>query len=553
MCAVHPVRGWLHLNVVGLRARGAFVASLLAMPVSAHAALKQWNNPGGGSVTTPGNWNPNGVPGSGDDLDFSLVGSYPVTFASPVTSSNSVILHRGHVTATLNNTHTSTALFRIGDTLEFCTLTITTGTMQSSITAILGNGPDGVGTMNVNDADALFQTNSATSDINVGHAGGGVLNLTNGGRVVSSDDILLGNLVSTAGTVTVNGFNAGAAQASRMRTTAANGDILVGFSGTGTLHVLAGGNVTSSDDLFVASNASSNGTINVGGFGLTNSTLAVADALDVARNETAAFAGIGTLNVNADGLVTVGGAMRVDDPDGGTGKVNINGGTLNVTSSITSLGEIKLAGGSIAASQLMLSGGTLGGVGTVNAPVDASAATVTVKPGNSAGTLNLSSTYTQNGPAATGGTLEMEIGGSKTSQFDRLVIGGAATLGGTLRVLLINGYVPNNGDNFTILTASSVNGTFDAIELPPPSNNWQVTYTPTSVVVDVVGTFCQADISPPGAGGGDGVVNIDDLLLVVNNWGDTGPPGTVDGDANTNGVVNIDDLLMIVHAWGGCP
>jgi hypothetical protein len=68
---------------------------------------------------------------------------------------------------------------------------------------------------------------------------------------------------------------------------------------------------------------------------------------------------------------------------------------------------------------------------------------------------------------------------------------------------------------------------------------------------------CAADVAPPG---GNGVVNIDDLLAVVNTWGQTqNPPGTGPrpaGDCapppNGNCLVNIDDLLAVVNGWGTC-
>jgi hypothetical protein len=70
---------------------------------------------------------------------------------------------------------------------------------------------------------------------------------------------------------------------------------------------------------------------------------------------------------------------------------------------------------------------------------------------------------------------------------------------------------------------------------------------------------CPADIAPPGGGpgggGGDGVVNIDDLLEVINNWGQTEPPGSNPADAappGGDGIVNIDDLLLLINNWGPC-
>jgi cysteine-rich repeat protein len=70
--------------------------------------------------------------------------------------------------------------------------------------------------------------------------------------------------------------------------------------------------------------------------------------------------------------------------------------------------------------------------------------------------------------------------------------------------------------------------------------------------------FCRSDVFPVG---GNGQVNIDDLLAVINTWGQTqNPPGTgprPQGDTtplpNGNCLVNIDDLLTVINAWGTCP
>jgi hypothetical protein len=74
------------------------------------------------------------------------------------------------------------------------------------------------------------------------------------------------------------------------------------------------------------------------------------------------------------------------------------------------------------------------------------------------------------------------------------------------------------------------------------------------VQFDVVATAlpCDPDVFPSG-GGGNGVVDIDDLLTVINAWGWTGSPGSNAADVNSDGIVNIDDLLMIINAWGPCP
>jgi hypothetical protein len=42
-------------------------------------------------------------------------------------------------------------------------------------------------------------------------------------------------------------------------------------------------------------------------------------------------------------------------------------------------------------------------------------------------------------------------------------------------------------------------------------------------------------------------------LLIINAWGWTGTAGTNAADITGNGVVDIDDLLEIVNGWGPCP
>lgn len=43
------------------------------------------------------------------------------------------------------------------------------------------------------------------------------------------------------------------------------------------------------------------------------------------------------------------------------------------------------------------------------------------------------------------------------------------------------------------------------------------------------------------------VVDVDDLLVVINNWGQGG--GNI-ADVTRDGIVNVDDLLAIINAWG---
>ncbi len=48
----------------------------------------------------------------------------------------------------------------------------------------------------------------------------------------------------------------------------------------------------------------------------------------------------------------------------------------------------------------------------------------------------------------------------------------------------------------------------------------------------------------------DGVVNVFDLLILLENWGTCPPAGECVGDLNDDGVVNVFDLLILLENWG---
>ncbi|MHC5002024.1 MAG: M43 family zinc metalloprotease, partial [Planctomycetota bacterium] len=48
---------------------------------------------------------------------------------------------------------------------------------------------------------------------------------------------------------------------------------------------------------------------------------------------------------------------------------------------------------------------------------------------------------------------------------------------------------------------------------------------------------------------GDGLVNVDDLLDLLLDWGASGGPADLDGD----GIVGVDDAILLLVNWGPCP
>ena len=98
------------------------------------------------------------------------------------------------------------------------------------------------------------------------------------------------------------------------------------------------------------------------------------------------------------------------------------------------------------------SGATLagnGGVGGLNIGLEG-----THGPGASAGLTEVAGDYEMLG------TLEIELGGLDEAEFDRVVVGGAATLSGVLEVALIDGFELGFDQRFEFLSAGSVSGVF---------------------------------------------------------------------------------------------
>jgi hypothetical protein len=117
--------------------------------------------------------------------------------------------------------------------------------------------------------------------------------------------------------------------------------------------------------------------------------------------------------------------------------------------------------------------GVLKGTGTIMPSVVAHAGGK-LSPGFSPGqfTFNDSENFSNS-------VMEMEINGTGAAgvDFDRIVVTGQAILGGTL-ALSFN-YTPTDGDEVTILSATTVSGTFSTVTGLP--SRWVVEYTGNSV------------------------------------------------------------------------
>ncbi len=391
---------------------------------------------------------------------------------------------------------------------------------------------------------------------------GGTLNNQSGGTVNSQvDDTFYlnsgspqinnaGTFEKTAGTgttsVTVPFSNSGTVQA---QSGTLNLGSLSNFSGT----TLAGGTYIVSATLsFPGANIQTNAAtivLNGAASQILNSTTS-ANAL---ANFAANAAGGSFTVQNGRNFTTVGAFGNAGDVAVGSSSTFTVSGNYTQTA-----GDTDLQGGTLAATgPVSLQGGLLSGSGMVSGNVNNAAV---VGPGDSAGTISITGNYTQ----TSAGTLNIELGGVATGQFDQLLVSGTATLDGTLNVSLINGFTPTPPQSFPVLTFVSRSGDFAAktgldlgggVKLNP-------TYSSSSLMLAAWAAASQLVVTtqPPGgvtAGDGFGLtVSAEDsygnvnstyassvTIALANNPGGSTLAGTLTATA-VGGVATFSNLTL---------
>ncbi len=152
----------------------------------------------------------------------------------------------------------------------------------------------------------------------------------------------------------------------------------------------------------------------------------------------------------------------------------------------------------------------------------------TLEIGDSPGQLSVTGSYQQ----SVDGILEIEIGGTTpVSEHDFLSVMGLARLAGTLEVSLIDGFVPEIGDNFGFLMSDvGFAGMFNTLNLPDlgDGKEWLLNPGGSTLFLEVRSAL-EADVD------GDGDVDGQDFLLIQRNdpslipaweleYGTTSPP-----------------------------
>jgi Bacterial Ig-like domain (group 3) len=189
----------------------------------------------------------------------------------------------------------------------------------------------------------------------------------------------------------------------------------------------------------------------------------------------AGLGGDGTGVFNNFGMLTSTADAGIDVPFDNFGSVTVQQGSLGLSNATTSgtvtvasgttlgansytqtAGATVLNGGTLNGGTYSIDAGALSGTGIINANVTSAGQVIPGGAGD-AGLLTINGNYTQ---AATG-SLDVDLGGTTAGiQYDQLAVSGAATLGGTFDVELINGFQPVLDDSFQSITFASSTGEF---------------------------------------------------------------------------------------------
>jgi T5SS/PEP-CTERM-associated repeat protein len=447
---------------------------VVSLPVaqSVSAVAYFWTNANGGAFDEPSHWTPFAPPatqgpgGAGDTVNFDLGAStsnrYVVTDAGRENSQ--LIVHNDSVEVTIFIDHELLSTgganpslvvgAASGDTGDLILSSGGASVLLTEVTRI-ANVAGSIGNVRVRG----LEWNGG--NLRVGHAGDGNLVIEEDATITSTN-ASIAHLAGSRGDVTVIG------------SWDLSGSFIVGREDEAFLNVSGGGSVTSNTGS-IGEDSTGDGQVTVGGTWAIASSLTVGSAGDglvgignggVLTNADAyvgRLAGaVGDVVANSGSTWTINGRLSIGGDvkagtSGGDGTVEILGGTVTVAQDITlfSSGELLFDEGSLSSPVITMEPGSTFDWTGGNLFIQEFNGSALINQGGVLAALPNSDTITVAGEfSQPAGTLSLRIAGDAVSnEYDTLIVGNTAFLGGLLEVELAEGFTPDAGDVYTIVDA----------------------------------------------------------------------------------------------------
>lgn len=241
--------------------------------------------------------------------------------------------------------------------------------------------------------------------------------------------------------------------------------------GEGTITVPAGGitypyaielrgavaQITGDDPLALTAQLYGTGNVAVPVTVLAGGSISVSSRNELAFTQPVTNAAGAFIN-NISGTLTFAG-----DGNGATDDGLVNLGTLNLINAVVN-GDVRSPAGS---TNNVAGSATFNGHFKGAASFSGTQNLVTFNGGYDPGDSPAAVSFGGSVAFGSGGTLTLELGGTTAgTQYDQLNVAATATLGGTLNVVLINGFVTAAGQVFQLINAASWVGSFTTVNLP---------------------------------------------------------------------------------------
>ncbi len=518
---------------------------LSVAPCAMAQTTVQWIAPGGGTWNAPINWSPATVPSTtshnaviGGSNTFTIVRdalSVPVNNLSIVNASATLhAINGGRVHVTGPELVNNGTIVIDGSSGKLISLrggpaTVLSGTgmvkLETPGEASLAAASISTSSQSQLFTFALGQRITGTGTINARFHNEGVIHADVAGRTlaIANNDASNANLIMATNGGIVN-ITAGVEQQFPGRLLADGGVIRLngGFFTGGSVESINGGevrieSVSQLDGVSFSGDALiPNGAVpRVSGTGIVNNGRIVIGSAPFNIEASLNFLNVET-TIDGDGMIILRSA-----PSTPAARLNSSGvnNTFTTNGTAHTIGGTGLLQGRFRNAGRIAPGEGTGSIGTLSVPYSS--------------TLQQLST----------GVLELELAGTQPGEHDMLVTSGSNTasqyiLGGTLRVVAVNGYVPGPGNEFELIKGR-VLGQFEHLDLPE-GVNWKVQYSTDGVWLYAV---CSADFD------GTGFVDIDDFTGFVAAF----EAGEDTADFDGTGFVDIDDFVAFVNAFeSGC-